>query len=86
VTTRIVVVSPEQLRELVAETMREVMAELGADSAPALLDRQAAAKALGISSGTLDRLRARGLPVVMVVCSPIFELGACIAWLKEHET
>lgn len=83
--TGIAVVTTEQLQELVTEAVRSALAECKADPDPVLMDRHAAAKALGISPTQLDRLRARGLPTVLVGSSPRFVLADCLNWLKEQK-
>lgn len=77
------------LRALIGDALREVLPEVigsvvpSADR-PALLTRKQAARALQVHPATLDRLRAQGLPTVMVCDSPRFELVEVLAWLKEQ--
>jgi hypothetical protein len=82
----VVVVSPEQLREVVRAAVAEVLEHHHAASTePALLDRAGLARALGVSAPTVDRMRAEGAPELRVGDSPRFELAAVLAWLRERE-
>lgn len=70
--------------ERIRDELLEALAEARAPQAPALLDRRGLAAALGISPTGVDRLRAEGLPTIMVVESPRFDLADCLAWLKAR--
>lgn len=70
-----------QLAALVSAAVAEA---LGAQAAPALLDRQRLAKALGCSAGHIDKMRKAGLPSLRLIEAVRFELPAVLAWLREH--
>lgn len=67
--------------KLVAELRRQIAVST---RPPALLDRTALCRELGVSPATVDRLRAKGLPTVWVCAAPRFELCAALAWLREQ--
>lgn len=82
------------LRPVVAEAVRDALAEHaagaaepggGAAAAPALLTNAQLAAALQISRASLHRLRDQGLPTVMVLDSPRYDLQQVRAWL-DHRT
>lgn len=79
----LVVVTPDQLADIVRSAVADVLAEQ-CDDAPALLDRNGIAKALGCSPSSINRLRHEGLPHVLLGDSPRYELAQCLAWLREH--
>ncbi len=68
--------------EALADAAESSPDDAQAPTAPALLDRQALARALGVSLGTLDRLRREGLPTVRVCDSPRFLLSDVVDWLR----
>jgi hypothetical protein len=72
----------EQLPERL-ETLEKRLAELTGGE-PALDDREAHARWLGVSLGTLDKLRRDGLPTLWVADSPRFERSATREWLKTR--
>jgi hypothetical protein len=80
----VIVVTPEQLAELVRAAVQSVLAEQREDAAPALLDRNGIARALGVGTSTVDRLRRDGLPCVFIGESPRFLSDECLAWLCMH--
>lgn len=80
----LVLLTVEQLAVLVKAAMREVLAEQREDAVPALLDRNALAKALGCSPSQVDRLRRVGLPFVRLGDVPRFELARCLEWLRQR--
>jgi hypothetical protein len=53
-------------------------------SHPQLATREQCARALNISTRSLDTLRSQGLPTLMVLESPRFELAEVVAWLRER--
>jgi hypothetical protein len=65
------------------ETLEKRLAEL-TDGEPGLDDRDAHARWLGVSLGTLDKLRRDGLPTLWVADSPRFERSATREWLKTR--
>jgi hypothetical protein len=80
---RVVVLSVEELRELIREAVADARAE--APAAPALLDRRRLGVALGVCPDTVDRLRREGCPEVRVGDVPRFELADVLAWLKARK-
>jgi hypothetical protein len=75
------------VREALAAELPAALAEaleLAPPKAPELLTRERCARALGISTRSLDTLRGQGLPVVWVLDSPRFELGEVVAWLRDR--
>lgn len=79
-----VVVTPEELSELIRRAVVVALLEQRQHVTPALLDRAGIAQRLGTSPSTVDRLRREGMPVVWLCDSPRFEADACLAWLREH--
>lgn len=71
----VALVSLSDLRALLAEVTTP-------DPRPALLDRAALAHELSISTPTLDRLIADGLPSVRVGCMRRFALADVLSWLR----
>jgi hypothetical protein len=51
---------------------------------PSLLDRTGLAKALGVSTATVRRLRRDGCPAIKVGDMDRFEKDAVIAWLRAR--
>lgn len=84
-TTPIVVLTPEQLSELVRRAVEDALAAQKQDTSPALFDRAGIARQLGVSETTLGRLRREGLPCVMIGDSPRFDLATCLAWLRNRD-
>jgi hypothetical protein len=82
----VVLVTVEQLRELLREQLDAAAAEHATDVRPALLDRRGLAGRLDVSLPTLDRLRAEGMPELRLGDSPRFELDACLRWLREKSS
>lgn len=82
--TALVVLTPEQLRELVTEAVSAALAEHQPVGSPRLLDRQVLAEMLGCSLPTLDKLRSEGLPEVRVGDAPRFEREAVLEWLRAR--
>ena len=79
----IIVTTPEQLRAILREEVEAALAERAPSPAPCLLDRRGLAEALDCGVDTIDKLRREGLPTVMLIESPRFELAAVLAWLRE---
>lgn len=77
---RLVLVEVDELRALLAETLREFSDRR--DPSPALVDRAGLARALGVSPASVDRLRGEGLPELRVGDAPRFELEAVLRWLR----
>lgn len=80
----VVILTPEQLTELVRSAVQEALAEQREDAAPALVDRAGIARALSVGTGTVDRLRRAGLPCVLIGDAPRFSVASCVAWLERH--
>lgn len=71
----------QDLIDSVVEAVAELLKQ---HQAPALLDRQGLARALGVGVDTIDRLRREGAPVLRVGDVPRFELPAVLAWLRSR--
>lgn len=80
----LVVLSPEQLAAIVKTAVTEAFTEQRQDVAPALLDRNGIAQALGCSPSQIDRLRRSGMPHVRLGDVPRFELAHCLEWLRQQ--
>lgn len=80
----VVILSPDQLAELVRNAVAEALAEQREDAPALLLDRSGIAKALGCSPSTINRLRQEGMPCVLLGDSPRFEADRCVEWLRTH--
>jgi hypothetical protein len=72
----------EQLPERL-DVLEQRLAALGGGE-PRLDDRVEHARWLGVSLGTLDKLRRDGLPTMWVADAPRFERGATREWLKTR--
>lgn len=78
--TRLIDLTDEQLLHLFDERLAKALA---APREPErLLDREGLAHALSVSVKQVDRMRAQGLPTVMVGESPRFELEGVLAWFR----
>jgi hypothetical protein len=83
---------PDYLEPLIQEVVTRVLAgvtqviaqHLPDANAPALLDRNGLARALGVSLTSLDRLKHVGMPTVRVLDSPRFDLADVVKWLKSR--
>ena len=64
------------------EQIDDALAEVDHESGPRLDDRAGIARKIGVSVGTIDKLRAQGPPTIWVLDCPRFDVGECIAWLK----
>lgn len=74
-----------ELEVLVREAVIEAVAAVqDGGTAPALLDRQQLARALGVSERTLRRMRDLGLPTLWLIDSPRFELAAVLEWVRSN--
>lgn len=82
--TRVVVVTPEQLAELVRGAVETALAEQRQEVAPVLLDRAGVAQRLGVGTTTVDRLRREGMPCVFIGDSPRFDLAECVDWIRRR--
>jgi hypothetical protein len=77
----------QQVRAALREELPAALAEAldGAKPAgPKLETREGCARALSISTRSLDTLRTQGLPTIMVLESPRFDLPEVLAWLRER--
>ncbi len=62
---------------------REDMAETHAPKAGhVVVDRRGIATALGVGLDTVDKLRREGMPTLMVIESPRFEVERVLEWLR----
>lgn len=82
--TGLVVLRADELAAVVRAAVADALAEHEPSTAPSLLDREACARMLGVSLGTLDRLRREGLPRVPVGDVDRFEADAVLMWLRER--
>ena len=82
--TGLVVLRADELAVLVREAVAEAIAEHQPAAASTLLDRDGCARLLGISMGTVDRLRREGMPRVRVGDVDRFEAAEVLAWLRER--
>ena len=80
----VIVTDPATLARLVEAAVAKVLAQRTEDPAPALLDRSGIARALGVGTSTVDRLRREGMPAIQIGDSPRFEVRACLAWLRSR--
>lgn len=78
----VVVVTPAELERLIGSAVEKALAGQREQPTAALLDRNALARALGVSPSSVARLRRDGMPCVMIGDAPRFELDACLAWLR----
>jgi predicted DNA-binding transcriptional regulator AlpA len=78
-------VTRETLEPLIEQIADAVTARVQAAPAPALLDRNGLAHALGLSVATIDRLARAGLPSVRLIDARRFVLADVLAWLKSRE-
>ena len=79
-----VVVTPEELKELMREVRREENPT--GSVGPALLKRDDIAAALGVSPSTVDNWRKLGMPCVQPPGSvPRFILADCLDWVRTHK-
>lgn len=76
--------SEDDLEALIDRRLAVTLDELRAEPAPALLDRQKLAHALSCSVKHIDRLRAEGLPELLLGDLPRFELSEVLRWLKAR--
>jgi hypothetical protein len=73
------------IREELERAVAELVSELRADgAAPRLLDRDGAARLLGVSTKTLDRLVKEGAPFLLVGDAKRFEPAVLVGWLKAR--
>ena len=86
-TLKVVLVSPDELRELVRDGVFETMQEWVEDARRplALLDRAGLAQALGCSTSTVAKLLRERMPAVPVGDVHRFKLDEVIAWLKARK-
>jgi hypothetical protein len=80
----VVVLTAAQLRELVRDAIVEAFEAQKEDPPAQLLDRNGIARVLGLSTGSIDKLRKQGLPSIRVGDVPRFVAADCIAWLKSN--
>lgn len=78
-------VTPEMLQPLVEQIADAVAARVQSAPTQPLLDRNELARALGISTATVDRLARAGMPAIRLVDSKRYLLADVLAWLKTRE-
>ena len=62
----------------------QIAAALEANRTPRVLDRRGLAESLGCGVDTVDKLRAEGLPQLLVGDAPRFEFDRVLIWLRER--
>lgn len=80
----LVVIPLDELTSLLRRELAVARAEQATEKAPALLDRNGIARALGVGISMIDRFRREGCPVIWIGDSPRFELEPCLAWLRQR--
>ncbi len=81
----VIALALDELRALVRDEVRSVLAEHAPSSAtPALVDRHELARLLDVSLATVTRLTNEGGPVTYVGESPRYDVVAFRAWLDER--
>lgn len=81
----VIVVTPDQLRELVRDAVREALASSGAPDAPGrLLTKSELARELSCSVATIDRMTREGAPFVTVGRTRRYDGAAVRAWLGKR--
>ncbi len=83
-TALVVTLTVEQLRELVRESVADLIDDFPA-SEPGLMDQAGLSRALKISVSTIHKLRAAGLPTIYVGESPRFVLDEVVGWLRARK-
>lgn len=76
--------NPDAQAQLVA-LLADVAAPAPLEVKPVLLDRNELARALGISTATVDRLARAGMPAIRLVDSKRYLLADVLVWLKTRE-
>jgi hypothetical protein len=86
--TKIVVLSVDELRELIRHVVFDQMAEFLEEARKPipLLDRAGLAQALGCSTATISRLVREGVPCVPLGDSRRFKLDEVVSWLQSRPT
>jgi hypothetical protein len=82
----VVVVSVEQLQELVREAVASSLEDFGAARSvePDLVDGAEMARRLSVSRTTLHRLRVAGMPAIPVGDTFRYRPSAVVAWLESR--
>ncbi len=86
-----VMIDPGDFREVIQQAIEEAFREMEArrsrdESGAVLWDKRTAARELGMSTSTLDRLRGKGLPHVKLDGKVWFRPSSLDAWAAQHET
>jgi excisionase family DNA binding protein len=83
---RLVVLTPDELREHVREAVADALAEFHAEEAPRpeLLTVEQLCHALQISRATLHRLREEGLPELRLGDSLRFRMPDVLTWIEQR--
>ena len=76
--------SEVELRAIVRDEVSALVVEIIGEG-PRLLNREGAARYLGITVRQLDRLVGKGLPRLLVADSPRFEPAELVRWLRSRE-
>jgi len=74
------------LRPLIRHEMIEAIAEIEAARQPqaTLKTVDQTCAALQTSRATLHKLRQQGLPTIMLLDSPRFDIEACVEWIRQR--
>ncbi len=83
-TARLVVLGADAVAALVAEAVGDALERAAPVAGGQLLDRNGLARALGVSTSTVDRLVRTGLPCLLVCEARRFELPAVLEWLRAR--
>ena len=81
----LVVVQLETLTAIVRDAVADVLQEVIPPGQSPLLDRAALAKALAVSTSTVDRLARGGLPHLLVGDAKRFELSRVVGYLQARK-
>lgn len=82
--TAVVVASPEELARVVRDAVADALKRAQPAPRAPLMDRKALAEWLNVKVRTVDALRARGMPHLLVGDCPRFEPAEVAAWLRVH--
>lgn len=83
----VVVLTPEQLQELVDRTIRETFAsmkEAAASEGPEVLNRKQAAEVLDVTEQQISKLRKKGLPGHKIGNLWRFRRSEILAWVSKQ--
>lgn len=81
---RLIVLGASAVAALVADAVADAFERNLRQASPQLLDRAGLARALGVSTSTVDRLARAGLPCLLVCEAKRFELALVLEWLRNR--